>query len=460
MLRWRVETQVLAGFVLAVIVLAIIGGSLYRTTARFIATSEALDRSQRAVNILESIYSLLNQAESRQRAWLLLGDDVELDTRADVLVRVDALLDELETLTAGMPASQARLPALRTGIAIRLRMLDAVLDAYRHEGAEAGRRQLAAGPGRAEMERVLAMIVAMQAELGHQIAAERRSTERSATHTLSMLGLLLLLVAAALAALYAGIHRETRERLASEERRQSLIAELRSANGELENFAYVVSHDLKAPLRGIGSLADWLLADYTAALDEQGREYLGLMKNRVLRMDALIDGILAYSRVGRTAQTHSPVDLSALVNQTLQLLAPPPGITVDIEGELPVVAVDPTRMQQVLQNLIGNAIAHRDKPQCRIRIYCTDLGEQWQISIADDGPGIEARHHERIFQLFQVLAPRDRKESTGVGLALVRKIIELHGGRIWVESQPGAGATFHFTLPKSATPAARGGHDA
>ena len=125
------------GFVLAVIVLAIIGGSLYRTTARFIATSEALDRSQRAVNMLESIYSLLNQAESRQRAWLLLGDDVELDTRADVLVRVDALLDELETLTAGMPASQARLPALRTGIAIRLRMLDAVLDAYRHEGAEA-----------------------------------------------------------------------------------------------------------------------------------------------------------------------------------------------------------------------------------------------------------------------------------------------------------------------------------
>lgn len=460
MLRWRVETQVLAGFVLAVIVLAIIGGSLYRTTARFIATSEALDRSQRAVNMLEGIYSLLNQAESRQRAWLLLGDDVELHTRSDVLVRVDTLLGELETLTADMPASQVRLPALRSGIAIRLRMLDAVLDAYRREGVEAGRRQLAAGSGRAEMERVLAMIVAMQAELGQQIAAERQSAERSATRTLSMLGLLLLLVAAALAALYAGIRRETRERLASEERRRSLIAELRSANGELENFAYVVSHDLKAPLRGIGSLADWLLADYTAALDEQGREYLSLMKNRVLRMDALIDGILAYSRVGRTAQTHSPVDLSALVNQTLQLLAPPPGITVDVEDGLPVVEVDPTRMQQVLQNLIGNAIAHRDKPQCRIRIYCADLGEQWQISVADDGPGIEPRHQERIFQLFQVLAPRDRKESTGVGLALVRKIVELHGGRIWVESQPGAGATFHFTLPKSASPAARGEHDA
>lgn len=580
-MRWRIETQILAGFVLAVIVLAIVGTGLYRTTVGFVATSAALDRSQRAVTALETVYSLLNQAEARQRLWLLLGGDQELLTREQALRRIYGLLDELDTLTEDKSGLNARLPELRASIAARLGRLDAVLEAHRRDGAEAGRRQLAAGPGRAEMENVRAVVVAMQAELDGHIAARRQAVEHSANRTLSMLALLLMLVALALGALYARIRRETSERRASEERlhavvanagdgivtidsngliesfnpaaerlfgyaaaevvgrnvsllmpephrgrhdgylerylrgqganligtvrelsarrkdgsevpvglsvgemvlggeshftgvlhdltqrrrsearQNALIADLRTMNEELENFAYVVSHDLKAPLRGIGSLADWLLADYATALDDQGREYLSLMKNRVTRMDALIDGILEYSRVGRTEPSRAPVDLNVLLAQALQLLAPPPEVTVTVEGALPVVEGDATRLQQVLQNLIGNAIAHRHQPHCAIRVFATDQGERWRISVADNGPGIDPRHHERIFQLFQVLTPRDRKESTGVGLALVRKIVELHGGKVWVESRPGEGATFHFTLPKAAQPASRGEHRA
>lgn len=249
--------------------------------------------------------------------------------------------------------------------------------------------------------------------------------------------------------LFTGMVRDISARKQAEARQAQLLQEIEAANEELKSFAYVVSHDLKAPLRGIGSLADWLVTDYADKLDDQGREYLGLMKNRVSRMDALIDGVLEYSRVGRVRESRVAVELSALVAGVIQMLAPPPGITVVVDGPLPTVVAERTRLQQLFQNLIGNAIKHLDKPQGEVRIACADAGSRWTFSVADNGPGIKPRHHERIFQLFQTLTPRDRKESTGVGLALVKKIVELYGGQVWVESTPGQGSTFYFTLPKA-----------
>ncbi len=577
MKRWTVETQVLAGFGLAIAVLAVLGASLYRTTAGFIDTSAAVARSQQTLTNLEGIYSLISQAESRQRAYLLLGDAASLAPREAAVVRMNTLVTELDALTANDPRLQARLPELRQHVADRMAMLDAVLEARRRGGLEAGQQQLAASPGREEMQKLHELVVSMQDELGIGLKQRQQAAQQSAHRTLAMLGLLLLLVAAALAALYSRIRREARERRESEERlsavvetaadaiitidasgrietlnpaasrlfgytaaevlgrnvsllmpepdrsghdgylrryletgephvigsgrevtaqhkdgslipinlavsemrlgerrlftgilhdltqrkrfeaRQAeLIDDLQAANEELKNFAYVVSHDLKAPLRGIGSLADWLVSDYADKIDEQGREYLALMKNRASRMDALIDGILEYSRVGRIKETHVAVDLNALVAETVQLLAPPPEVSVTAEGSLPTVVGERTRLQQLFQNLISNAIKHRDKPEGRIRIASADAGAFWQLSVADNGPGIDPRHHERVFQLFQVLTPRDQKESTGVGLALVKKIVELYGGQIWIESKPGEGSTFFFTLPKAA-PAIREG---
>jgi signal transduction histidine kinase len=252
--------------------------------------------------------------------------------------------------------------------------------------------------------------------------------------------------------MFTGMVRDISARKRAEARQAQLMQELEAANDELKNFAYVVSHDLKAPLRGIGSLADWLVSDYTDKLDDQGREYLALLKNRVSRMDALIDGVLEYSRVGRIREHRVPVDLAALIDQVIQLLAPAPEVTVRVDGQLPTVVAERTRMLQLFQNLIGNAIKHLDKPEGEIRVTCADGGDRWTVSVADNGPGIEPRHHERIFMLFQTLTPRDRKESTGVGLALAKKIVEMYGGRIWVDSTPGRGSTFHFTLPKTETP--------
>jgi two-component system sensor kinase FixL len=241
--------------------------------------------------------------------------------------------------------------------------------------------------------------------------------------------------------------RDISERKQAEEHRSRLLHELESANEELNNFAYVVSHDLKAPLRGISSLADWLSTDYADKFDDDGKEQMRLLINRVHRMDGLIDGILLYSRVGRVKETMVDVDLSVMVPEVIDLLAPPGNITVTIDNPMPTVKAEPTRMQQVFQNLLSNAIKYMDKPEGRIRVGCMIEGKNWKFSVADNGPGIKQQHFEKIFLLFQTLAPRDRVESSGVGLALVKKIVEMYGGKIWVESTVGEGSTFFFTLP-------------
>lgn len=248
--------------------------------------------------------------------------------------------------------------------------------------------------------------------------------------------------------MFTGMVRDITARKLAEARNLSLLNELTSANEELTSFAYVVSHDLKAPLRGIGSLADWLSTDYADKFSDEGKEHMRLLIQRVHRMGALIDGILQYSRVGRLREVATSVDLNRLLRDVIDLLAPP-HIAVTVAGELPVILAAPTRIEQLFHNLISNAIKYMDKPQGWVKVACVDAGGEWHFSVSDNGPGIEARHFDRIFQLFQTLAPRDRVESTGVGLALAKKIVEMYQGRIWVASAPGAGATFWFALPKT-----------
>jgi len=229
---------------------------------------------------------------------------------------------------------------------------------------------------------------------------------------------------------------------------EATVKELNRSNKELQNFAHIVSHDLKAPLRGIRTLASWISTDYADKLDKDGREKIDLLLNRVERMHNLIDGILQYSRIGRVKDEKIQVNLNELVPNIIDLIAPPESITVTVENELPVIECEKTRIIQVFQNLLSNAVKYMDKPQGQIRIGCVEENGSWKFSVADNGPGIEEKHFEKIFQIFQTLAPRDEVESTGVGLTLVKKIVEMYEGRIWVESKIGEGSTFFFTLPK------------
>lgn len=241
---------------------------------------------------------------------------------------------------------------------------------------------------------------------------------------------------------------EVAERKKAEERQAHLLDQLEKANKELKDFAYIVSHDLKAPLRGIKTLADWIASDYSDKIDDDGKENIKLLLSRVDRMQSLIDGILQYSRVGRVREEVIHVDINQAVADIIDMIAPPENITINVVRSLPVIECEPTRITQIFQNLLSNAVKYMDKPQGHIRVGCVEDGSFWKFSIADNGPGIDEKHFEKIFQMFQTLSPRDEFESTGVGLTVVKKIIEMYGGKIWVESIVGEGSTFFFTLPK------------
>ena len=242
---------------------------------------------------------------------------------------------------------------------------------------------------------------------------------------------------------------EIAERKLFEERQTHLIKELESTNRELDDFAHIVSHDLKAPLRAIKSLSDWVLQDHADAIGEYGKEKMLLLNSRIDHLRDLIDGILDYSRVGRLVKDVAEVDLGSLVEKVIASLLCPKNICITIDNRLPVVTCDIVRIGQVFQNLVDNAVKHMDKQEGEIRIGCEGDDKQWTFSVADNGPGIEKKHYERIFQLFQSLHG-DEKKGMGAGLAIAKKIVEMHGGRIWVDSEVGRGSTFFFTLPRRA----------
>jgi len=244
------------------------------------------------------------------------------------------------------------------------------------------------------------------------------------------------------------VHDITQLREAAD-RSARLLEQVAAANKELAEFAYIVSHDLKAPLRGIDSLVRWLCADYSSRLDAAAQEHLQLLLSRVKRMYALIDGILQYSRAGRVREQLSEIDLARSVPEVVELLAPPGHIKVVVENELPVVVGERTRIEQLFQNLLSNAIKYMDKPEGLIRVGCVADGGMWRFYVADNGPGIEEKDFERIFTLFSTGGPDQARDSTGIGLAVVKKVVEIYGGRVWVESQVGSGSTFFFTFPRS-----------
>lgn len=225
--------------------------------------------------------------------------------------------------------------------------------------------------------------------------------------------------------------------------------ELERSNRDLDQFAYVASHDLKAPLRAISTLSEWIDEDLTGDASDETREQLKLLRGRVRRMERLIDGILAYSRVGRKEADLEEVDVEQLVLEAFELLGPPPGFRIVIGSGMPRLFTRKIRLQQVFSNLLSNAIKYHDKEAGTIAVSVAPAGSYYQFTVTDDGPGIAPEYHDKVFLIFHTLQPRDDHESTGIGLAVVKKILEDQGGTITLQSSEGSGTTFHFTWPNS-----------
>jgi len=230
---------------------------------------------------------------------------------------------------------------------------------------------------------------------------------------------------------------------------ESTISELQRTNTELQEFAYITAHDLKTPLRGIGTLADWLSTDYADKFDEEGQKQVKMLAKKAKRADKLVDSILQYTNAGHDKEEQEQMDLNTALPEIICEIEPPGNIEITIDNKLPVLMCQKTHISQVFQNLLSNAIKHMDKDKGRINIGCIEDDGFWKFSIADNGPGIDNKYYKKIFKIFQTLSPTDETESTGIGLSVAKKIVELNGGRIWVESNPGQGSTFFFTLPKS-----------
>jgi PAS domain S-box-containing protein len=233
-----------------------------------------------------------------------------------------------------------------------------------------------------------------------------------------------------------------------ERRVEERTAELQQRNRDLDDFAYAASHDLRAPLRGIRNLAEWIEQDAGDVLPPASAVHLAKLQGRIQRLDQLLTALLAYSRAGRQRHEPETIDVAALTRSAFDLLAPPPGFALILQEPLPVFRGERAPLEAVLRNLLGNAIKHHHQTQCgSVSVAAVEENEWIEFTVSDDGPGIEPQYQERIFQIFQTLAARDQVEGSGVGLSLVKKLVESRGGLISVQSAPGQGATFRFTWP-------------
>jgi signal transduction histidine kinase len=235
-----------------------------------------------------------------------------------------------------------------------------------------------------------------------------------------------------------------------EQRVAERTAALEHSNRELGQFIYLASHDLRTPLRGIDQLAGFILQDADRILPPESREHLAKLRKRVKRMDTLLTDLLAYSHAGQSGHPPERVDVAVLARSVVDTLAVPPGFTVTLDEPLPIFYAQRTPFETVLRSLLDNAVKHHHNPAAgHVTLCAQDADGEFEFAVADDGPGIDPAYHERIFEAFQTLRPRDQVEGSGAGLAIVKRILESQGGTIWVDSRPSSGATFRFRWPKA-----------
>lgn len=246
---------------------------------------------------------------------------------------------------------------------------------------------------------------------------------------------------------FFAIEEDITERKILEEQKEQLLASLEKSNNDLEEYAQIVSHDLKSPLRSINSLIYWIKEDNEAKLGEQSMQYLNLIEGKIEKMDRLIQGILTYSKINsENAEIFQPVNTLEVVENIVNTIDIPGNVIIQISDQMPVINADKFRIHQLFQNLIGNAVIYSDKPEGVIQVNAEEHESHYIFSVKDNGPGIAEEHFEKIFKTFQSLT--NSEKSTGLGLSIVKKIVNYYKGKIWIESELGYGTTFYIQLNK------------
>ena len=488
--------KIFAGFGSAVLVL-VVGAAGVVSVLSLRSAFRWVEHTYQVIGAADNLLMSLTNAETGQRGYLLTGEDRYLDDNRKGRPGVDSALRALRQLTMDNATEQNRVKTL-TGMAnAKLAELDTTILVRRTQGLAPALAIVVTDRGRNDMVAARELVAEMKAAELSLLAERTRRQYRNAIATLVIIGAgsvaaFMLAVAitqtirvdveirerdrehieaqaaqlrdqaAELESQQVELEAQTEDLKISNDYLQSAnsraeralraqriaLVRVQRSNEELDQFAYVASHDLKAPLRGISNLATWLEEDLGPAITPTAREHMTLLRGRVQRMEALIDGILQYSRAGRIRTEPEHIDVGALLREIVELLDPPPDVTIQLASQFPVLQTDRVPLQQVFLNLIGNAIKYTRRAGATIRVGATDVDGTWEFSVADNGPGIAAEYHDRIFGIFQTLEARDKIEGTGIGLSVVKKIVEARGGRVTLASDTGTGATFTFTWPE------------
>jgi signal transduction histidine kinase len=496
-LALRLNTKILIGFAIALSALVATSIMAFVTIRQLSHYTALVDHSYQVLQQTDDMRIAIRDAQTGMRSYLLVGDDYYLDLyqrsavlmqrkvvalqhlvaderqqalRADTLRRLiedqEQELELFKTYNPSPEAAQALLlgeqQPLRNfkGVALRLRQREERLLRVRNQRQQLFQRLAPLAIG---LSAVLAIVIVLW--LFRRISGELRANER--------LRLELTRVNLDTARRIRGIEHlahqvvqgdykvkiadSGQDRLGSLATRLNQMTQalddafstLEKRNQELDQFAYVASHDLKAPLRGLSTIVRWIEDEQAAELSPALLTYLDQMKGRLARLDDLINGLLAYARASRSEAPAEDVSVAQLARDVADLVVPP-DFALELGPDLPTFRTDRLGLQQVFTNLFSNAVKyHGPGGTGRLRVSCHDAGRHYEFRVQDNGPGIAPEHHHKIFLLFQTLRDRHTAESTGIGLSIVKRLIDDRKGSIRVESALGQGATFIFTWPKS-----------
>lgn len=442
----------------------------YRYSSQHVRNVASTQSSDDFILSLDDLLSAVEDAETGQRGYLLTGNPSYAAPFYSAEQTIGGQLDRLGAL-AGIDKADARtLAELRTAVADKMNEMSATMYLRNTKGPQAALDLVTTGRGEADMAIVRKLIKQLrqkQMALFRARLEEQRKSRFGLDITL-IIGVLLSFLSLYLAYHVNVMYAEERDRteanvISTNEELEARVKErtaeleqstrdLQKSNADLTQFAYVASHDLQEPLRMVGSYVGLLARRYRGKLDETADEYIQFAVDGATRMQALISDLLVYSRAGTQAVQKEAVPFANIVQRALAnlSLAISEAAAVIHCGELPVVQADAVKLSQVLQNLIGNAVKFR-KPGTapEITILATKVGNEWLFSVGDNGIGFDTRYTEKIFQVFQRLHGIGKYSGNGIGLAISKRIVEHHGGRLWADSQLGVGSTFFFTLPVS-----------
>jgi signal transduction histidine kinase len=461
------KNKVIAGFGSALTILILVGVLSYRSMVQSDKDRDWLTHSLIVIAKLDSVLNNMLEIESDERGYILAGEAAYLGTYSMAHDRVHQNLKDIRDLIGDNPTQTRALDRVEPMISDRLEIAREQIELRTLWGLAAGAESVRAGTGKRSMDQIRGQLAEMMQEedrllkLRTEEAAKSSRNARTAIVTGEVLAVSFLCIAGIVVGQEMGQRRRAEEEVHKlnvdlEQRVADRTAELNErakdlerSNSELQMFAYVASHDLQEPLRMVASFTQLLAKRYGDKLDDDARDFINFAVDGATRMQTLISDLLEYSRVGTQGKPFAPTDANALLQKVLESLrfAIEESGAVISSDPLPVVMADPQQLGQLFQNLLTNAIKFRGADPPHVRISIERNGSDWKISVRDNGIGISQEHADRIFVIFQRLHTKTEYPGTGIGLAICKKIVERHSGRIWIEPSPGGGTTFCFTIP-------------